>query len=56
MKEVDISWNELDDDMTEILSTCLHNVEELCVRKCQLTPTGIETIFNAIREKTIPVI
>jgi len=55
MKRVDLGWNKLDDDMTALLSTCLHNIEALYVRKCQLTTRGIENIVDAIRKRTVPV-
>jgi len=55
MKEVNLSDNKLDVDMTAILSTCLPNIDELNVRNCQLNAIGIENISHAIRQKTIPV-
>jgi len=55
MKRVDLGWNKLEDDMTALLSTCLHNIEELFVSCCQLTARGIENISVAISKRTVPV-
>jgi len=55
MKRVVLSENKLDDDMTAILSTCLHNIEELYVRDCLLTARGIENISDAMRKIALPV-
>jgi len=55
MKELDLSYNELDDDKVLILSNCLHKIEKLTVGRCNLTKLGFERICNAIKNLSVPV-
>jgi len=41
--------------MTAILSTCLHNIEELDVQFCEITTRGFENFSAAISKSPNPV-
>jgi len=47
--------NKLDEDRVAILSTCLHNIEVLNIKACQLTTREIENISAAIGSLPQPV-
>ena len=55
MKYVGLDHNVLKDDSVAIISTCLHNIEKLSVRYCQLTARGIEILSDAIKRLHVPV-
>ena len=55
MKNVNLRDNVLKDDCVAIISTCLHNIEELCVWSCQLTARGIEILSDAIKRLHVSV-
>jgi len=53
MKKIDFNVSELDDEKAEMLSTCLHNVKMLKLRK--LTLEGTRRMSNAINQASKPV-
>jgi len=55
MVKVDLSAITLSDDKTVILSSCMHNIDELNVSGCELTTRGIENIAAGIQKRTKPV-
>ena len=48
MKKVDFKNNELDDEKADILSSCLHNVNELDLQNCKFSTKALKTISSAI--------
>ena len=48
MKKVDFRGNKLDDEKADILSSCLHNVNELDFRNCEYSKKALNTISSAI--------
>ena len=55
MHKVDLSFNNLDDEKAEKLSTAVHNIDELIVVGCQLTTNGIKSICNEVKRRPNPV-
>jgi len=53
MKEVELNISELDDNKTDIFSTCLHNIETLKLRK--MTAEGTQRVSAAIILANKPV-
>ena len=56
MVKLDLSLNSLTDTSAAVLSTCLHNIQELNVSYCSLKLNGIECISNEIKHCFKPVI
>ena len=48
MKKVDFSGNKLDEERAVILSSCLHNVNELDLQNCEYSTKTLKTISSAI--------
>ena len=48
MKKVDFSGKELNDEQADILSSCLHNVNELDLQNCKCSTKVLKTISSAI--------
>ena len=55
MQKVDLSSNNLNDEKAVILSTAVHNIDELIVAGCQLTTNGIKSICNEVERRPNPV-
>ena len=55
MQKVDLSFNTLDDEKAEILSTAVQNIDELIIAGCQLTTIGIKNICNEVKRRPNPV-
>ena len=55
MKNVNLDGNVLKDDSVANISTCLHNIEELNLPRCQLTARGTEILSDAIKRLHVPV-
>ena len=55
MQKVDLSSNKLDDEKAEILSTAVHNIDELIVPRGRFTTIVIKSIYNEIKRKPNPV-
>ena len=54
-EKVDLSFNKLDDEKVEILSTAVLNIDELIVARDRFTTIGIKSICNEINRKPNPV-
>ena len=55
MHKVDLSFNNLDDEKAEKLSTAVNNIDELIVAGCKLTTNGIKSICNKVKRRPNPV-
>jgi len=55
LKKLDISFNKLTDENAELISSCVHNIEELDISGCQLTTCGLEKICSGIRQRNFRV-
>ena len=50
MRELNLGWNEIDDEGAMCLATCVHKIETLNVRGCDIKARGIEVLAQGIRE------
>ena len=55
MKSLNLNGNEIGDEGAKCLSTCIHNIDELEIAKCDITKLGIESLSKAIQKKILPV-
>ena len=50
MRELNLGWNEFGDAGAMHLATCVHKIETLDVRECNITARGSEALAQRIRE------
>ena len=55
MKKFDFGSVKLDDEKASILSSCIHNIDELHIGTCQFSINGIKSISTAIQLRPKPV-
>ena len=55
LKSLNLNRNEIGDEGAKCLSTCIHNINELTIPKCDITKLGIESLSKAIQKMTSPV-
>ncbi|CAK8688627.1 unnamed protein product [Clavelina lepadiformis] len=54
MKKLNLYDNNLGDDATSHISTCLSKIEELDIRSCNISTSGIKSISDAISKQPEP--
>ena len=55
LKDLDLGNNKIGDEGAKSFSTCIHNIDELSLRICDITNLGIENLSKAIQKRTSPV-